>query len=307
MRPFLFRIPFVDLSIPAYGFMMMIGFMVSIWYVSRKARREGIDPNVILDLGIVLVFSGVIGARIFYYTEFYPKYFFDKPWWTLFRIDQGGLVWYGGLILASLVGIVYLRLRRQPVWKVADMVSPMLALGLSFGRIGCFLNGCCWGKVCDAGYLFATRFPNAGYGGIFLGIQLPASEAPAASFLAHKELYGMTTHTLPVHPTQVYSWAAAVLLFILLHVYYRYHRREGTVFALFWLIYPVQRFLLELIRGDNPLRMGDRLTISQIVGLPVIIAAIAFAAYAFIKGKVREKGTMMTATGSRKKKEPSDR
>src|SRR5438105_3466527 len=106
MRPELFHIPFPwakNGSIPifSYGFMIMLGFIFSILYGAWRARKEGEDPNHVLDIGIYAVVSGILGSRLFYYIEFYQKHFAERPWYVMFFIWEGGIVFYGGLIAGA--------------------------------------------------------------------------------------------------------------------------------------------------------------------------------------------------------------
>jgi phosphatidylglycerol:prolipoprotein diacylglycerol transferase len=158
--------PWGDLPIKSYGFMMMLGFLVSIWFAMRRAMRVKADPDLILNVGFVCLFCGVIGARIFFVAHYWKTDFSWQPnrLLTAINITAGGLEYYGG-VLAALAGtLIYLRFfarfravgddlkgppRRRPSIRLyLDILAPSIMLGLAFGRMGCFLNGCCWGGVC---------------------------------------------------------------------------------------------------------------------------------------------------------------
>ena len=125
--------------------MLALAFLVCSFLARRRAASIGLDGEKILDLMILLIISGVIGGRImFVLLDF--GYFKARPL-DIFKLWEGGLVWYGGFILAVISGAVFLRIYKMPVLKTADLIMPYIALGQSIGRIGCFLNGCCYGKT----------------------------------------------------------------------------------------------------------------------------------------------------------------
>jgi len=144
-----------------------------------------------------------------------------KPASEIFMIHHGGLVFYGGLLGASLAGIIYIRVRQLPLWKVADILAPSIALGYVFGRIGCLLNGCCYGRICDQPW--AIRFPSE---------------------------HG--THGQPVHPTQIYDSLLNLGLYLALAWLYRRKKFDGQVFAAYLMCYAVTRSFVEMFRGDYP-------------------------------------------------------
>ncbi|MFQ5492122.1 MAG: prolipoprotein diacylglyceryl transferase family protein [Phycisphaerae bacterium] len=166
MRPELWKIPWVGISLKSYGVMLMLGFLFCIWLAMRRAMRVKADPDIILNIGFVSLFCGVGGARIFFVAHYWKTDFAwqENPIWSAINISAGGLEYYGGLVTAILGGIIYLRYfgryyavgddlhakpkRRTSVRLYLDILAPSVMLGLAFGRAGCFLNGCCWGGVC---------------------------------------------------------------------------------------------------------------------------------------------------------------
>jgi phosphatidylglycerol:prolipoprotein diacylglycerol transferase len=282
MRPELFHIPFPwakNGSIPifSYGFMIMLGFIFAILYGAWRARKEGEDPNHVLDIGIYAVVSGILGSRLFYYIEFYQKHFADRPWYVLFFIWEGGIVFYGGLIAGAATVLTYLKVKRLPVWKFADILACTIPVGLSFGRIGCFLNGCCWGQVDRTGHaLLALPFPKY---------------SPAWSYhVEHGWIQPSASESLPVHCTQLYEWGGAWLIAAALFLFYRWHRREGQVFAMLFILYGPVRYVIEGLRDHDPAeRMigssalwdpiaGNFMTKSQVVSLAVLLFGLVIIA-----------------------------
>ncbi len=281
MRRILFEIPlpFLQKCIPvySYGFMLMIAFLVCIAIARWRARKEGIDPQKISDLGIYLVCAGIAGARIFFVIQFFDDY--KDNLLGVFKVYEGGLVYYGGLFAAVVTLFVYARKTRLPVLRILDIVAPSTALGLGIGRIGCFLNGCCFGKL--APHLpWAVQFPKTlDKTGIIDGSPV---------FLHQYELglvHLSDLHALPVHPTQLYSFLADGALFFVLSAFFKYRKKDGEVILAFGMLYPVIRYCMELLRGDNPL-FFDFFTVSQIMSISLfVVSAPLFIMVRYSKGK----------------------
>jgi len=132
-------------TVYSYGLMLVVAFAVSSFLAGRQAKREGIDPEKIFNLSLVVFIFGVIGARIFYVAE-NIGYYAKNPLESI-MLQHGGLSWFGGLLLGFILGVAYLKKNKLAVYKICDFVIPYVALGQAIGRIGCFLNGCCYGKV----------------------------------------------------------------------------------------------------------------------------------------------------------------
>src|SRR5262245_52820514 len=154
MRPTLFNIPFLPAwlgDIKSYGVMMMIAFLTGIWLACRRAERSRANPDVILNMGFIALICGIVGARAMYVIHYWDTHFANQPnpWWAAFDIRAGGLEFLGGPILVVPALWIYLRYvaRVSTRWYL-DMAAPALPWGLAITRIGCFLNGCCWGAVC---------------------------------------------------------------------------------------------------------------------------------------------------------------
>lgn len=142
MHPVLFKIgPF---PVYSYGAMLALAFLICSFLAKRRAASIGMDGGKILDLTVVLIISGVIGGRLMF-VLLDLEYFKTRPL-DIFKLWEGGLVWYGGFILAVISGAAFLRINKMPMLKTADLMMPYVALGQAIGRIGCFLNGCCYGK-----------------------------------------------------------------------------------------------------------------------------------------------------------------
>jgi phosphatidylglycerol:prolipoprotein diacylglycerol transferase len=214
MHPILFDLGWFP-PLRTYGLMMALGFLMGIALAVALNRREKRPDEVILDLSVWIMFGSIFGARVLYVVV-EPEQFQGAPWWEAFAVWHGGLVYYGGLIGAGLTAYVWLRQYRQPVWMVADCLAPALALGQVFGRIGCFFNGCCYGRV-DAAH--GVIFPNLG-------------------------------DNLPRLPVQLYEAAFVLLLSAFLTWFKPRRSYPGQVFMLYIALYSVGRFILETQRGD---------------------------------------------------------
>lgn len=219
MKPVLFEIGTFQLH--AFGLFVAMGFMAGTWLAGRRARVAGLDPAAIQDIVFPwLLLGGLIGARILYVISYWDRDFAGHPITEAFAIWRGGLVFYGGLIGASLAGIVGMRLKKLPLWRTADCLTPGLALGHVFGRLGCLMNGCCFGRTCDLPW----------------AIHYPGDHA---------------THGHGVHPAQLYE--AGLNLALCVFLAWWHDRRKtfnGQVFAIYLMAYAVIRTVCELFRGD---------------------------------------------------------
>jgi len=155
MRPELFVIPFLNLSIKSYGVMMVLGFLAALFLARRRARRLGENHLHVTDFAVWTLVAGIAGARLMHVLHNWPQYR-DRPWQVL-AIWSGGLEFLGGVVAALLFTVLYLRRKKLPTLKYLDILAPSLMLGLAFGRMGCFLNGCCFGA--PSCLPWACRFP----------------------------------------------------------------------------------------------------------------------------------------------------
>src|SRR5882672_4359887 len=199
--------------------MMALAFLTGLWTASRRGRRDGVPPERVLDLGPWLIIGAILGARTLYVISYWHEQFAGKPISEIFMVQHGGLVYYGGLIGASLAFALYARLKALPIWKGADILAPSVALGYVFGRIGCLLNGCCYGRVCELPW--AIHFPQ-----------------------------GHETYPNAVHPTEIYDSLLSLVLYVGLAWLYRRKKFDGEVFAAYLLCYAVARSIVESFRGD---------------------------------------------------------
>lgn len=243
MHPIAFT--FGSLPIRWYGVMMALAFLAGLWTATRRARIVNVSGDIIADVTMWLMAGSIIGARFVYVTTYWKTEFANGPFSEVFMIQHGGLVYYGGLIGATLAGIVYLVWKKLPVWKLADIFAPSIALGCVFGRIGCLLNGCCYGRACDLPW--AAHFPTD-----------------------HE------THGAAVHPTQIYDALLNLTLYLALAWLFRRKKFDGQTFAAYLIGYAVFRSIAEYFRGDYSAdHLHGGLTSAQVVSLPMFAAGVA--------------------------------
>jgi phosphatidylglycerol:prolipoprotein diacylglycerol transferase len=218
--------------------------MAGLWTASRRAKRVGIHPDTIIDLGPWLLVGAILGARTMYVVSYWNESFAGRPLTEIFMVWHGGLVYYGGLIGASLAGVLFAALKKLPLWTLADIVAPSIALGSFFGRWGCLLNGCCYGRP--------TTMP--------WGIQFPK---------------GHETYPNYVHPTEIYDSLLNLCLYMSLAWLFRRKTFDGQVFAVYLICYAVLRSFVELFRGDyTPAHYWGGLTPGQIVSIATILVGM---------------------------------
>ncbi|MEK7309988.1 MAG: prolipoprotein diacylglyceryl transferase [Planctomycetota bacterium] len=333
MHPKLIELPFIHLPIYSYGFMVMLGFLTAIYITSRRADRDNISGELIFDIGLIAMISGIVGARILhiiYFTDNFDFALFDltdggmniwagiigffipfamqyrknrkqeKPSslfafavffkliilsfitaivsarfiyllmhrsdrdlnglplydWGVFYVWHGGLVFYGGVILAIFSIIYYLKKNQISVLKIGDLLMPGMLLGLAFGRIGCFLNGCCYGKI--AQHLpWSVSFP------MISNAKGEITGSPAFIDHVHQELIpNSALMSLPVHPAQLYESLLVVVFFVILSIIWVRKKRfddkgnpvepkHGFIIAYAGMLYGIERLSVEFLRGDN--------------------------------------------------------
>ncbi len=253
MYPILFQ--FGSFKIYAYGFFIAAGFIVGLVLATLRARREGIPFGNVVDLFFYTLLSAFLGSRILFVLINFDDYR-QNPL-QIFKLWEGGLVFYGGLIPAAVVALLYMRRHRLPIWKLADLISPLIALGLFFGRIGCFLAGCCYGKE--------TSLP---WGVVF------------------KNPESLARLNVPLHPTQLYDAANGLAIFLFLNWMEKRKTFDGQIFWLFLFLYSITRFLIEMVRGDpRGFLFGGLLSTSQAVG--IVLAIFSLFMLFYMKKKCR--------------------
>lgn len=242
MHPIAFKVG--TLTIHWYGVMVALAFLAGVWTASRRALRAGIGGDKIADLAPWLIVGAIVGARLLYVVTYWREQFAGGPVLEIFMIHHGGLVFYGGLIGAALACVLYCRFKTLPLWTVADILAPSIALGNVFGRIGCLLNGCCFGRACELPW----------------AIRYPATHESAG---------------LAVHPTPLYDALLNLALYAGLAWLFRRRQFNGQVFAAFLLGYALTRSTAEVFRGDYPeAHRYAGLTPAHLVSVGIFLAGL---------------------------------
>jgi phosphatidylglycerol:prolipoprotein diacylglycerol transferase len=235
MYPELFHLSFLH----TYGVLVAIAFLTALWLAGRLAIRAGLSADAVTNLGAYCGLSAIVGAKLMMFVVDY-SYYRDHPSeiFSLATLQAGG-VFYGGLIVALVVAVWYMRRHKLPAWTTADVFAPAIALGHGIGRLGCFSAGCCWGIECTRPW--AVTFTNP---------------------VAH-DLVGVPLH-IPLHPTQLYEAFSEFVIFALLYRMIRAPHRPGIVIASYLLMYSTLRFVVEFYRvHEQGNLMGGPLDTSQ--------------------------------------------
>ncbi len=268
------------LPIFGYGAMMFLGFSAAILLAARRAKSVGLSSDVIWDMAIWLILPGIVGARLFYLVQHGDRVFRDVPvseWLvSAFNLSQGGIVLYGALLGGAAGYFTFCYVHRLRPLALADIIVPSVFVGIGFGRIGCLLNGCCYGAV--------TSMP--------WGIRFPADGAAFSDMLGKKLVEATATCTPPLQPTQIFSSIDGFMIACLTTWYFRYRRRNGEVLAVALIIYPITRFCMELLRADElgqvVFGIQTNLTISQLISIALFTFNIGFMIYLSKRPPVRE-------------------
>jgi len=248
MHPVLLRLstPFGELALYSYSVMVVVAFLASLAFVYFEARRLGENTDRVVDLSFWAFLFGIIGARVLHVAVEW-RTFTDHPL-DVFKLWKGGLAYYGGYIAAILACVAFIRWHRLPLGKWADLWAPVAMIALGFGRIGCLLNGCCYGR--------------------------PAGDLPWAITYPPDSL-PMALDGIPLHPSPIYESLAAFLLAGLLVFFHRRPHRPGQVVWTMILGYAAIRFVLEYFRADP--RGGIAalgLSTSQAIAVPLALLSL---------------------------------
>lgn len=242
MFPVIFE--FGKFTLYTYGFFIAIGVLAAVLFARHEAKRLEVDPNRITDLCFYLVIAAILGSRLFF-VLLNLEYYMQAPL-EVFKIWSGGLVFYGGFITALAAALALIRSYGLPLGKTADIAALAIPLGHFFGRLGCFSAGCCYGEACNLPW--AITFSH------------PESLAPL---------------NLQIHPTQLYSAAANLFIFLVMLAFREKKRFHGQLFLFYVLLYGVLRSFIEIFRGDDrgPLFMNF-LSVSQAIGLGAAVLSV---------------------------------
>lgn len=255
MHPLLFEVG--RFPVYTYGVLLATAYLTGLWLAVHRARQRGLNGDRVMDLGIWIIASALIGAKLLLLAVDF-KYYSQNPA-ELLAVFRSGGVFYGGLIAAVAVAFWYMRRARLPLWATTDAFAPGIALGHVIGRLGCVMAGCCYGRPTDAGW--AITF---------------------TSTLAAENVG--TPLGVPLHPTQLYEAGAELIILALLLATERKGRAyPGRTFWLYMLMYAISRFIIEFYRGDPRGTVGMFST-SQFISL-LLVPLAAYMLFRLARGK----------------------
>jgi phosphatidylglycerol:prolipoprotein diacylglycerol transferase len=254
MYPILVRIG--PITIHTYGLMMAVGVASALWFVFVQSKKHDLPSSKIIDMAFYTIIISLIGAKLILLVGNFSYYM--RYWRELLSLARSGGVFQGGLTFGIIFALWYFRKHRIPTWKAADIITPALALGHGFGRIGCLSAGCCYGTECSLpwGMIFESKYASD-LTGVPLGI--------------------------PLHPTQLYEAALNFLNFFVLFFILRKKRFDGQVFSFYIINYSIIRYFVEFYRGDHPAKAFIfrnpspylSLTVPQLFCILALIAGVA--------------------------------
>jgi phosphatidylglycerol:prolipoprotein diacylglycerol transferase len=242
MHPILFE--FGGFTIYSYGVLLAAAYLLGLQFALIRARSRGLDRERVMDLGIWIIISALVGAKLLLLVVDYRPFLANPR--TVVDLLRSGGVFYGGLIAAVTVALAYIWRHRMPMWTTTDVFAPGIALGHVVGRLGCLLAGCCFGRPTSVPWAISFHDPNAfATSGTPLGVSL--------------------------HPTQLYEAGAEALILVFLLAFERRGRPfPGRTFWSYMLLYGVSRFIIEFYRGDPRGTVFDALSTSQFVSVILV-------------------------------------
>jgi len=250
VHPVLFEIG--GFPVHTYGVLLAAAYLVGLQTAVRRAPRAGLDPARILDLGILVIFAAIVGAKLLLLIVEWRSFAADPK--QIVTVLRSGGVFYGGLLAAVPVAIWYVRRHELPTWRVGDLAAPGIALAHAVGRVGCLMAGCCYGRPTELPW--GVRFTSA-YAADAVGVPLG----------------------IPLHPTQLYEAGAELAIFAVLLLTERRGRPyAGRTFWTYVLLYAAARFVIEFYRGDPRGQLGP-LSTSQVVSVGLVPLALVMLGY----------------------------
>jgi phosphatidylglycerol---prolipoprotein diacylglyceryl transferase len=260
MFPTLIDKDLFGLEIRSFGLMAATGLLLAFWLVQVRSKKAGEDPQALSDIIFFGMIGALIGARLLYVVRNWDAEF-AHDLWKIVRINEGGIVFQGGFIGGLLIGWYMCRRKKVDFIKALDIIAPCLALGHAMGRIGCFLNGCCYGGLCKTGW----------------AVEFPAKSLPYVHHQRVHQLSPFAEHSLPVHPTQIYSFAANLLICFALIFVTAKLKVKGQLFSLYLMLYGIWRLSIEFLRDDQARHLG--LSVAQYIAIGQFAVGLALWVY----------------------------
>lgn len=257
-------------TVHSYGLMIAIGIVFAFGTGMFRAKRKGLDPEFVLDVGLYAMIIGLISTRLLYYIVEIPSIIKDPSILWDFSV---GYVVYGGIIGGVLTGVIYCKIKKKNFFDYFDLIMPSIVLAQGFGRIGCFLAGCCYGKETDS--VFGVVFHNS----------------------------QMAPNGVKLIPTQIISSAGDFLIYLILIIYAKRSKKSGRVGAMYLILYAIGRFFVEFLRNDYRGSIGV-LSTSQLISCGIVVIGIII--FCIAKPKMPEVNPDASETSIEKDKMVSD-
>lgn len=239
MHPILFKLgPF---TIYSYGFFVAVAFLISSALVVKAGEKQGLVKTDVLDILIAILLGGIIGGRSLFVIINLP-YFLENPV-HIAMLNEGGMAFQGGLAGGMIAALIACRVKKVSFWRILDLVSPYAALGHAIGRVGCLMNGCCYGKPVTSGFGLVFR--------------------------------GESVMRVPV---QVYESLSLLAISMVLLYLNRKRRFEGEIFSVYVILYAVIRIALEPLRDDNPVVLAG-MTLPNLISVGMLVAGAGLWVY----------------------------
>ncbi len=243
------------LTLHAYGTMLALSFLFGVLLARRRASAAGVEQRDVMDLFQILVISAIVGSRILFVVFHLDAY--EGRWLHMFYLWEGGLTLYGGILLCFLSAALFLRRRKVPFLRMTDVMAPSLGLGILLTRIGCFLNGCCYG--------LPTEHP--------FGLCFPAGSEAANQALRLAGPHAAHGDCVPMHPAQLYSALGGLTILLVLILLERRRPYEGFTFANFLFLYGLHRFSVDQFRYYEEVMTVGGLSVNQWLSIGFLLAA----------------------------------
>ena len=246
--------------------MLAISFLLGIFIAVRRAKKKGVDPNQIMDLAVIIIISAIVGSRALYviaHTEEFRGHWLDtiSPFQSSGEIGIAGLTMLGGVILAFISGYIYIKVKKLDFLKLADVILPSVGLGIFITRIGCFLNGCCFGLP----------------GHDHLCLVFPSNSAAGSVF-----------PQTPLIPTQLYSSLYGLIIFAALLLAEKKQKFDGQLLFLFFILYGIARFVIDFFRYYETsmilFKIGEKgISVNQGISLVFVLLGIFLLVRAYAR------------------------
>jgi len=239
-----------SISFPSYLIIMSLVYSTSTIWIFRRSRAIGLDPQIAMDISIAIMIGGLVGSRVVHVAYEHPEYYLKYPQ-EIYRIWNGGFVFYGGLAGGFSLAYLIVKIKKQDPLRWMDAFAPIIPVAYGIGRIGCLLAGCCYGRTCDLPW--AIHYPD--------GVEAPAH--------------------IGLHPTPVYEVISSMIIFILIASAEKYKfslpariRKQGFLFYFWIILYAIHRIIIEDFRNDfrGPAILG--VSISTLVSLVLIAVGL---------------------------------